>query len=69
LTILYKEYKETTPNVINGVTFIQAINWGEKLGQLKIKVAGENGKWVVKSVNAMTHSVANVEEDQEYSNI
>lgn len=59
------EFKEETSNIVNGVKLIQAKNWGERLGHLKIKVVGENSKWVVKEINAITYSMENVAEDPE----
>jgi 2',3'-cyclic-nucleotide 2'-phosphodiesterase/3'-nucleotidase len=57
------EFKDTDSNVVNGVKFLQAQNWGSKLGQLTITVRGRNGRWVVEDVRAATYGMEGVEED------
>lgn len=59
------EFRDETTNVVNGVKFVQAQNWGENLGHISISVKGGEEKWVVDSVSVQTHSVAEVEEDPE----
>ncbi|MBI9104416.1 MAG: 5'-nucleotidase C-terminal domain-containing protein [Spirochaetales bacterium] len=59
------EYRDDRNNVVNGVKFVQAQNWGEKLGHLSIDVKGVNGKWVVENIDVMTHPVAGYPEDPE----
>ncbi len=59
------EYRDDQDNVVNGVKFLQAQNWGERLGHLTIKVGALGGKWIVKDVDVQTHSVAEAEEDPE----
>ena len=59
------EYKDTDSNVVNGVKFLQAQNWGSKLGHLSISVRGRNGRWVVEDVSAATYGMEGVEEDPE----
>jgi len=59
------EYKDTDSNVVNGVKFIQAQNWGSMLGQLKFTVSEKNGSYEVQKIEATAHSVAGVDEDPE----
>ena len=59
------EYNDTDSNVVNGVKFIQAANWGAMLGQLTITVKENKGRYVVKEVKAITHSMNGVKEDPE----
>jgi len=59
------EFKDETTNFINGVKFVQAKNWGERLGHMTISVAGKGDKWSVENVAVKTYSMENVEEDPE----
>ncbi len=59
------EYNDTDSNVVNGVKFIQAANWGSMLGELKITLKEKNGKYSVSDIKAITHSVNGVKEDPE----
>lgn len=57
------EFKDDTTNMVNGVKFVQAQNWGERLGHMKISVRGKTTAWTVDNVSVKTYSMANVEED------
>ncbi len=59
------EYRDDRNNVVNGVKFVQAKNWGERLGQVSISVKGEGTDWVVKDVSVSTYTMDNVAEDPE----
>ncbi len=59
------EYRDDRNNVVNGVKFIQAKNWGERLGQVSISVKGEGKDWVVKDISVSTYTMDNVAEDPE----
>jgi 2',3'-cyclic-nucleotide 2'-phosphodiesterase/3'-nucleotidase len=59
------EYKDTDSNMVNGVKFIQAANWGSMLGQLKFTVTEKNGLYRVQDIKAIAHSVSGMEEDPE----
>lgn len=59
------EYRDDRNNVVNGVKFVQAKNWGERLGHVSISVKGEGSDWVVKDVSVMTYTMENVAEDPE----
>ncbi|MBI9109116.1 MAG: 5'-nucleotidase C-terminal domain-containing protein [Spirochaetales bacterium] len=59
------EYTDTDSNIVNGVKFIQAANWGSMLGQLKFTVKEKKGSYVVEKIQAITHSVQDVKEDPE----
>ena len=59
------EFKDDTTNMVNGVKFVQAKNWGERLGHVKVSVRGKASAWTVDNVSVKTYSMANVEEDPE----
>lgn len=59
------EFKDDTTNMVNGVKFVQAQNWGEKLGHIQVSVRGKKDAWTVDNVSVKTYSMENVEEDQE----
>ena len=59
------EFKDDTTNMVNGVKFVQAKNWGERLGHVKISVRGKTEAWTVDNVSVKTYSMENVEEDPE----
>jgi 2',3'-cyclic-nucleotide 2'-phosphodiesterase/3'-nucleotidase len=59
------EFKDGTTNMVNGVKFVQAQNWGEKLGHMTVSVRGKKDMWTVDNVSVKTYSMANVEEDPE----
>ncbi len=57
------EFRDDRNNVVNGVKFVQAKNWGERLGHISISVKGESSDWVVKDVSVKTYAMENVAED------
>ena len=57
------EYRDDRNNVVNGVKFVQAKNWGERLGHVSISVKGEGSDWVVNDVAVKTYTMENVAED------
>jgi 2',3'-cyclic-nucleotide 2'-phosphodiesterase (5'-nucleotidase family) len=57
------EYKDNNSNLVNGVTFLQAANWGTKLGHLRLSVAARGGRWVVQDVRVSTYPMDGVAED------
>ncbi len=59
------EFKDGTTNYINGVKFVQAKKWGQRLGHMSFTVAGKNNKWSVENIAVNTYSLENVEEDPE----
>jgi 2',3'-cyclic-nucleotide 2'-phosphodiesterase (5'-nucleotidase family) len=59
------EFRDGTSNMINGVKFLQAKNWGEKLGHLKISIRGKKDVWNIDNISVYTYPMADVEEDPE----
>ena len=59
------EFRDDTTNMVNGVKFIQAKNWAERLGHMTVSVRGKTNAWTVDNVSVKTYSMENVEEDQE----
>jgi 2',3'-cyclic-nucleotide 2'-phosphodiesterase/3'-nucleotidase len=57
------EYKDNNSNLVNGVKFLQAANWGTKLGHLRLSVAARGGRWVVQDVRVSTYPMDGVAED------
>jgi len=59
------EFKDDTTNMVNGIKFVQAKNWGERLGHMTVSVRGKTNAWTVDNVSVKTYSMENVEEDPE----